>query len=171
MNLMVFLISLVIPLVVIGGVNAELVVNQEMVKVCPIQTFNGSEGELGQKTKRVSGDSQEGFKVIHPELLKRDKKLNLLVMYTAHWCAPCRAMYPVIEKLRKSGYIVYLLDIDDYPKTASFNSIKSVPQLLIFNKQKETIRFSGIQKIETLKKHLRTRKEQTLLKKLLRKLY
>lgn len=53
----------------------------------------------------------------------------------AGWCAPCRAMEPVIEELAEkySGKIVFgKLNIDQNPKTPRKFQVSGIPTLLVF---------------------------------------
>lgn len=53
----------------------------------------------------------------------------------AEWCAPCRMIGPIIEKLAKDykGDIVFgKLDVDNNHETASRYGIRSIPNLLVF---------------------------------------
>jgi thioredoxin 1 len=53
----------------------------------------------------------------------------------AEWCAPCRMIGPIIEKLAKDyeGDIVFgKIDVDSNNMTASKYGIRSIPNLLVF---------------------------------------
>ena len=53
----------------------------------------------------------------------------------AEWCAPCRMVGPIIEKLAKDyeGDIVFgKIDVDSNNMTASKYGIRSIPNLLVF---------------------------------------
>ena len=36
-----------------------------------------------------------------------------MIRYTAPWCAPCKAMQPVIDPLRDEGYDIIDVNVDD----------------------------------------------------------
>jgi thioredoxin 1 len=89
------------------------------------------------------------------EVLK--SSLPFLLDFGAVWCAPCRALAPVVEKLAdelKGKARVGTLDIDDSPATASKFGIRGVPTVLVFKDGKESARHVGATSKETLAKLL-----------------
>ncbi|MGA8858330.1 MAG: thioredoxin [Candidatus Bathyarchaeia archaeon] len=65
----------------------------------------------------------------------------------AAWCAPCRAIAPVVEELAKeySGKVVFgKLNVDDNPETAEKFSIRAIPTLLVMKNGSEADRIVGI---------------------------
>jgi thioredoxin 1 len=64
----------------------------------------------------------------------------------AAWCAPCRAIAPVIEQLAKeySGKVVFgKLNVDENPETAQRFGIMAIPTLLVMKNAKEADRVIG----------------------------
>jgi thioredoxin 1 len=64
----------------------------------------------------------------------------------AAWCAPCRAIAPVVEQLAKdySGKVVFgKLNVDENPETAQRFSIMAIPTLLFMKDGKEIDRIVG----------------------------
>jgi thioredoxin 1 len=64
----------------------------------------------------------------------------------AAWCAPCRAIAPVVEQLAKdySGKVVFgKLNVDENPQTAQRFGIMAIPTLLVMKKGEEVDRIVG----------------------------
>ena len=64
----------------------------------------------------------------------------------AAWCAPCRAISPVIEQLAKdySGKVVFgKLNVDENPETQQRFGIMAIPTLLVMRKGEEVDRIVG----------------------------
>jgi thioredoxin-like negative regulator of GroEL len=63
-------------------------------------------------------------------------------------------MYPQIEKMRQAGYIIYVIDVDEYTKTRDHFEAKSVPTLVVMDKGKEVTRFTGVTDADKITKYL-----------------
>lgn len=64
----------------------------------------------------------------------------------AAWCAPCRAIAPVVEQLAKaySGKIIFgKLNVDENPETTERFGIMAIPTLLVMKQGKEVDRIVG----------------------------
>lgn len=64
----------------------------------------------------------------------------------AVWCAPCRAIAPVVEQLAKeySGRVVFgKLNVDENPETAQKFGIMAIPTLLVMKGGQEVDRIVG----------------------------
>lgn len=64
----------------------------------------------------------------------------------AAWCAPCRAIAPVVEQLAKeySGKVVFgKLNVDENPETAQRFGIMAIPTLLVIKDGEEVDRIVG----------------------------
>jgi len=71
----------------------------------------------------------------------------LVVDCWAAWCAPCRAIAPIVEELAKeySGKVVFgKLNVDDNPETTQRFGVMAIPTLLVMKDGKEVDRVVGI---------------------------
>lgn len=55
-----------------------------------------------------------------------------LKVFTAPWCAPCKAMQPHLEAIERSGTLVVKIDIDEQSGVAAIHSVRSVPTLKLY---------------------------------------
>ena len=71
--------------------------------------------------------------VFDAEVLK--SPLPVLIDFWAPWCAPCRAIGPVVEELaaQYAGQLkVVKMNVDDNPQTPARYGIRSIPNLIVF---------------------------------------
>lgn len=71
-----------------------------------------------------------------------------LVDFWAEWCAPCRALAPVVEKVAEANtgkLKVYKLNVDENPASAQQFGIQGIPTLLLFKGGKVAHQIVGFQ--------------------------
>jgi thioredoxin 1 len=59
----------------------------------------------------------------------------VLIDFWAPWCAPCRAIAPIVEELSTTyaGKLkVVKMNVDDNPKTPSRYGVRGIPNLILF---------------------------------------
>lgn len=56
-----------------------------------------------------------------------------VVKFSAEWCAPCRTLEPVLEKLEEVVKVpVYEINIDESTKIVELFGIRAVPTVILF---------------------------------------
>ncbi|MHA2135969.1 MAG: thioredoxin family protein [Candidatus Thorarchaeota archaeon] len=86
------------------------------------------------------------------------------VVFAAKNCRHCPKMWPVIEKLRKRGYIVYYIETNKHPGVVKQFDLKVAPTTIVFDKDKQVARFNGVVTAANISKHMKTQAEQGLKK-------
>lgn len=78
-----------------------------------------------------------------------------LVDFWADWCAPCRRVAPVVDRLAESFHgrlRVGKVDVDQHPELARSYGIRSIPALLVFRDGEVVEQIAGAVPYEQLSK-------------------
>ncbi len=78
---------------------------------------------------------------------------TVLVDFYADWCAPCRAVGPVVDALAEeyAGQVpVGKVNVDNSPQLAAQYGIRSIPALLVFQNGEVVNQMAGFQSKKTL---------------------
>jgi thioredoxin 1 len=79
------------------------------------------------------------------DLTNTDKPV--LVDFYADWCAPCRAMKPVLEDLKAQmgeDLSIFKIDVDKNQAISERYGIRSIPTLILFKNGEPVWRKSGM---------------------------
>lgn len=76
-----------------------------------------------------------------------------LVDFWAEWCAPCRAVTPILQEIaaeKSESLRVVKLNVDDNPEVAQRLGVMSIPTLILFAAGEEKARIVGARAKEQL---------------------
>jgi putative thioredoxin len=69
------------------------------------------------------------------EVLEKSKQVPVLVDFTADWCAPCRVMIPILNKLAAESqgqFLIVKVDTDEEQKLAGQHGVRGFPTFKLF---------------------------------------
>lgn len=80
-----------------------------------------------------------------------------VLKFSAIWCAPCKKLNPIFEKLITEFSFVnfFSVDVDDLSFLAQKFAVQSVPTVILLNNGVECKRIVGIQPIDVFRKVIR----------------
>jgi thioredoxin 1 len=79
--------------------------------------------------------------------------MNKLLVFSAGWCAPCKAMKPILDELDQDRLVRY--DIDEATDERTQYDVRAVPTLILVNEAGEELeRLIGSQSLSAIQKLL-----------------
>ncbi len=93
----------------------------------------------------VSNRDLKMKKVSFNQLINTDQLV--LVDFFAEWCAPCKALKPILKEVKQmvgSKVKIIKIDIDKNPRVAQIYNVRSVPTLILFKSGSIIWKQSGV---------------------------
>ncbi|MFK5970496.1 MAG: thioredoxin [Candidatus Marithrix sp.] len=97
------------------------------------------------------------------EVLEKSNQIPVLVDFWASWCAPCKMIEPILEKLvegYQGQFILAKVDTDEQQQLAGQYSIRGIPALKLFKHGKVVEETSGVQSEDVLRKMIDKHRER-----------
>lgn len=72
---------------------------------------------------------------------------DVLVLFAADWCGPCRALRPILEEFGDENKVkvdVFAVDVNKYQDLAARYTVKALPTVILFRAGEEIDRFWGL---------------------------
>jgi putative thioredoxin len=89
--------------------------------------------------------NQDNF---NSQVIERSKELPVMVDFWAPWCAPCRVLKPILEKLAEEyggRFVLVTVNTDQNPRLALDYAIRSIPAVKLFRQGQVIEEFLGAQ--------------------------
>jgi thioredoxin 1 len=82
----------------------------------------------------------------------------VLIDFSACWCGPCRALAPLLEKVKDAK--VVKVNVDENPTLATKYSVSALPTLVLLKNSEEVYRMIGVQTLTKIQTEIDAQKGQ-----------
>ncbi|MBE0625844.1 MAG: co-chaperone YbbN [Burkholderiales bacterium] len=89
---------------------------------------------------------ETGTEAFERDVLQASANVPVLVDFWAPWCAPCRALKPVLEKLAgeyKGRFLLAKVNSDEHPQLSARYGVRGIPNVKAFVEGKLADEFTG----------------------------
>jgi putative thioredoxin len=110
---------------------------------------------LQESTWMVNADDTD----FESKVIQGSKERPVVVDFWAPWCAPCRALAPILEKAvqdTKGEVVLVKVNVDESPGVAAQFQIQSIPLVIAFQQGRPVNEFVGIQPAVSIEQFLKT---------------
>lgn len=91
------------------------------------------------------------------EVIERSKSVPVLVDFWAPWCAPCKMLGPILEKLAEEfngKFVLAKVNVEENRKASGLYAIRSIPAVKLFKNGEIASEFIGARPEEVIKRWL-----------------